>query len=97
LNRPGDPAVLFVPDRGLLRQTGIRCSERRRPARILEGEDRHKLLWGGRVPRFAERCSQRPLILAKPGQTKDLPTVEFLITLNPKNPKNTHCKALLLA
>ena len=86
----GKPAVLFCPNRPLVVRVEV---EQEFLGRIVVGRPAHvedevnsSNVWGGRVTRIAGWYSQRRTILAKPGQFKDVPTVECLIALDPGHP-----------
>jgi multidrug resistance efflux pump len=86
----GKPAVLFRPDRPLLvrvevEQEFVGRLVVGRPVQV-EDEVNPDRVWSGRVTRMAEWYSQRHPILAKPGQFKDVPTVECLISLDSSQP-----------
>ncbi len=84
------PAIVFSPDRPLIVRVDI---EQEFAGRIavgrsakLEDEVDAETNWGGRVTRIAEWYTQRRSILARPGQLKDVPTVECVIALDEGRP-----------
>jgi multidrug resistance efflux pump len=86
----GKAAVLFRPDRPLLvrvdvEQEFIGGVALGQPARV-EDEVHPDSAWAGRVTRIAGWYSQRRPMLAKPGQFRDVPTVECQVTLDPGQP-----------
>jgi multidrug resistance efflux pump len=86
----GKAAVLFCPDRPLLvrldvEQEFVGAVALGQPAQV-EDEVRPDIAWSGRVTRIAGWYSQRRPILARPGQFKDVPTVECQVKLDPGRP-----------
>jgi membrane fusion protein (multidrug efflux system) len=83
-------AVLFCPDRPLLVRVEV---EQEFAGRIVLGrpavvhdEFSPEIVWRGQVTRIADWYSQRRSMAAKPGQFKDVPTVECLVTLDAGRP-----------
>jgi len=86
----GKAAVFFCPDRPLLvrvevEQEFVGRIVVGRPAQVAD-EVYPDSVWRGRMTRIADWYSQRRSILAKPGQFKDVPTVECVITLDAGQP-----------
>jgi multidrug resistance efflux pump len=84
------PAIVFFPDRPLIVRVDV---EQEFAGRIavgrsakVEDELDAETVWGGRVTRIAEWYTQRRSILARPGQFKDVPTVECVIALDEGRP-----------